>query len=129
MKSRVDFWLNRIDEVKTERLKASGTILENAIKDSIRDQGLILTSRMINDIQYQPEEPKDEVRVGSTITDPPYPFFLNEGFVHAAHKRSSEEDEEAEGPQEATVGPYKFMQRGASASEGPLRAIWKQKIR
>ncbi len=129
MKSNVDLWVERIDDEVTTRLKASGLILQNNIRDSIRDKGLIDSSRMINDIQYQPEEPENEVRVGSTIDDPPYPRFLNNGFVHVAHKRSAEEDEEADGPQGPTVGPYRFMEDGASRSEGELRRLWGQPIR
>ena len=115
MISYVDHWIERIDEEKTKRLKASGTVLTNNIKESIRDQGLIQTSRMINDIQYQPEEPEDEVRVGSTINDPPYPFFLNNSFKHYIT--------------DEIVGPYRFMEKGTTASEETLRAIWKQPIR
>lgn len=119
MRSNVDFWLNRIDEEKTKRLKASGIVLTNGIKDSIRDQGLIDTSRMINDIQYQPERPKREVHVGSTISDPwedwPYPKLLNNSFRHHIT--------------EEIVGPYRFMEKGTTASEEALRAIWRQEIR
>lgn len=118
-----------LDATISRRLKASGTVIQNNIKASIQAKGLVRTSRMLNDIQYQPREPETEVRVGSTIDDPPYPFFLNNGFVHVAHRRSPEEEEEAEGPQEPTVGPYRFMEDGTSQSEGDLRRIWKQPIK
>ncbi len=118
-----------LDAVIPVRLKESGKVIRDNIKASIAEQGLIDTTRMIEDIQYQPEEPVDEVRVGSTIDDPPYPFFLNNGFVHAAHKRSPEEDAEADGPQEPTVGPYRFMEKGTSNAEGDLRRIWREPIR
>ncbi len=103
-----------LDAVIPVRLKASGRVIRDNIKASIAEQDLIDTTRMINDIQYQPEEPVEEVRVGSTIDDPPYPFFLNNGFRHHI---SGE-----------LVGPYRFMEKGAANSEGDLRRIWKEPL-
>lgn len=113
MRSNVTKWLNRIDDAIDTRLEASGVILVNNIKDSIRDKGLIDTGRLINDIQYVKGD--DEVRAGSSISKPNYPLFLELGF---RHHLSGE-----------IVGPYRFMTTGVSNSEGPLRALWSQPIR
>ncbi len=107
-----------LDGVIPMRLKESGEVIRDNIKASIAAQGLIDTSQMIDDIQYQPEEPEDKVRVGSTITDPhpdyPYPYLLNNGFKHHIT--------------EEIVGPYRFMEKGTSNSEGDLRRIWKEPL-
>lgn len=94
------------------RKVASGIVIQNNIKASIAEKGLVDTSRMLNDIQHH--EDGDEVRVGSTINDPPYPLFLNNGFRHHI---SGE-----------LVGPFRFMESGVAASEGELRRIWGERV-
>lgn len=96
------------------RKVASGVTLQNNIKANIADQGLVDTSRMLNDIQHHVSEAGDEVRVGSTISDPPYPLFLNNGFRHHI---SGE-----------IVGPHRFMEKGTANAEGDLRRIWREPI-
>ncbi len=103
-----------LDAVIPARLKASGTVIQNNVKASIAEQGLVDTSRMLNDIQHHVSEAGDEVRVGSTINDPPYPLFLNNGFRHHI---SGE-----------IIGPYRFMEKGTSNAEGDLRRIWGERI-
>ncbi len=97
------------------RKVASGIVIQNNIKASIAEKGLVDTSRMLNDIQYHVSEAGDKVRVGSTIDNPPYPFFLEVGFHH---HQSGE-----------LIGPYRFMRDGAVRSEGDLRRIWREPIR
>lgn len=113
MESYVDEWLDKIDDAIDTRLELSGFEISNNIKDSIREQGLIDTALMLNDIRHV--KTHREVRSGSTIGNPPYPFFLNNGF---RHYQSGE-----------IVGPYRFMEKGVSNAEGTLRAIWKQPIK
>lgn len=113
MISHVDEWLDEIDDAIDTRLEASGYVLENNIKDAIRDKGLIDTSLMINDVGHV--KSRREVRAGTSLDNPNYPLFLNGGFRHHI---SGE-----------IVGPYRFMESGAAASEGPLRLIWQQPLR
>lgn len=113
MISRVDEWIATLEDWKEARLEASGYILENAIKDSIRDKGLIDQGRMINDVRHDVDG--DVVRVGTTLNNPNYPLFLNNGFRHYI---SGE-----------IVGPYRFMESGASNAEGELRMLWGAPIR
>jgi hypothetical protein len=130
MRSNVDEVLRDLDDAIDRRLEASGIVLVNNIKDSIRAKGLIDTSRMINDIQHQLDRTEKMVRAGSTITDPhpdyPYPKLLNNGFVHASVKPGP--DNPNQGPQQATVGPFRFMEDGTARSEGELRRIWGEPI-
>ncbi len=95
------------------RLEDSGLRLVGGIMGEIAEQGLVDTTRMIDDIQHHVEGL--EVRAGSTIDDPPYPFFLNNGFTHWIT--------------EELVGPYRFMEKGVARVEGNLRDIWKEPVR
>lgn len=110
MKSNVDYFLGKIDDAIDTRLTASGFVLTNNIKDSIRDQGLIDTGQMINDVQFVKDS--NEVKAGNTVE---HALYQNEGFRHWI---SGE-----------LIGPNRFLQKGASASEGALRVIWQQPIR
>ena len=109
----MDFWINEIDDWKDERLHMSGIQLSNAYKDEIRDAQLIDTGRWLNSVDYVKDG--NEVRAGTPIGDPPYPYFLEVGFRHHI---SGE-----------IVGPYRPLTKAAAASEGPLRLIWQQPIR
>ena len=113
MQSNVDKWIDRLDDAIDQRLEASGIVLSNAYKDQIRGEGLIDTGRFINSVTYDKDE--REVRAGTPIGDPPYPFFLEVGF---RHHQSGE-----------IVGPYRPLTKATTASEETLRAIWSQEIR
>ena len=113
MESNVDYWLGEIHDAIDTRLTASGYVFTNNIKDAIRDKGLIDTGLMVNNVQHS--KIHREVKAGTTLDNPNYPLFLNGGF---RHYQSGE-----------IVGPYRFMENGAAASEGTLRAIWSQPIR
>ncbi len=113
MKSRVDEVLKDLDEAIGRRLEASGIVIENETKDRIRALGLIDNGRMINSWTHNVDG--RSVKVGTPIDSPPYPFFLNNGF---RHWRSGE-----------LVGPYRFVESGASNAEGQLRRIWGAPIR
>ena len=113
MQSNVDEWIDRLDETIGTRLEASGIVLSNAYKDQIRSEGLIDTGRFINSVTYDKDE--REVRAGTPIGDPPYPFFLEVGF---RHYQSGE-----------IVGPFRPLTKATTASEETLRTIWRQKIR
>jgi hypothetical protein len=112
MKSNVKAQMKRIRNVIDERLDDSGDILVDGIQGSIEEQGLIDTGTMLKSIRAVRGE--NEVHAGTGIDNPPYPFFLNEGF---RHYQSGE-----------IVGPYKFLQKGVVASEGPLIVLWKAPI-
>ncbi len=114
----------RADEQR--KLVATGIVLTNGIKADITRQGLVKTSRMLNDVR--PVVGDHEVSVGTTLDDPNYPFFLNNGFVHYAHRQTDEEGNPVEN-QEPTVGPYHFMENGQAATEGEVKRIWKTPIK
>ncbi len=114
----------RADERR--KLTATGIATANGIKADISRQGLVKTSRMLNDVR--PVLGDHEVSVGTTLDDPNYPFFLNNGFVHVAHRETDEEGNPVE-DQEATVGPYHFMENGQAATEDEVRRIWRARVR
>lgn len=107
------YWLRRIDETIDERLDESGVILDNAYRGEIDAAGLIDTGDFIGSVTHVKEG--NEVRSGTPIDNPPYPVFLEFGFRHHI---SGE-----------IVGPYRPLTKAASASEGPLRALWKQPMK
>lgn len=110
MQSYVDYWVDEIDEDISTKLVACGFVLVNNIQGSIREQGLIDTGQMINDVQFVKDG--NEVRAGNTVK---HAIFQNNGFRHWI---SGE-----------IIGPHRFIEKGATSSEEELRAILKQPIR
>lgn len=115
----------KFDADERRKLFLTGVASVNGVKASISEQGLVETTRMLNDVR--PQVGDHHVSFGTTIDNPNYPFFLDQGFVHVGHRIDAEgEDEE---PQEATVGPYRFMAKGQANTEDEVRRIWKAPIR
>lgn len=111
MKSNVNKWIAKIESTVDERLKASGGLVASGIKDSIVDQKLIDTGALVNSITHNKDG--NTVYIGTPIEG--YPMFLNHGFRHYQSG--------------LLVGPYFFMERGVSAKEEELRALWKVPIK
>lgn len=116
----------RFDASERRKLLATGIVTVNGIKADISRQGLVESSRMLNDVR--PRLGDNSVSVGTTLDNPNYPKFLNNGFVHVAHRDEEERGEDDE-PQSPTVGPYHFMENGQAATEEDVKRIWTRPIR
>ena len=60
-------------------LHAGGLVISNAAKQIITDKDLILSGDMKRSVHPEVEPDGKAVRIGSDITDPPYPSFLELG--------------------------------------------------
>ena len=62
-------------------LRSGGNVIANKAKEIITEKGLIKTGTMRRSIHSEPIDSFDElsVRVGTSIEDPPYPFYLEFG--------------------------------------------------
>lgn len=116
----------RFDADEKKKLLLTGIITANGIKAKISEKGLVESSRMLNDVRPVPGE--GVVSVGTTLDDPNYPLFLNNGYVHAAHRETDEEGNPVE-DQEPTVGPYRFMEEGQAATEDDVKRVWKAPVK
>ena len=126
MKSNRKHWERRLQEDERRKLFLTGVASVNGVKAKISEKGLVDDARMLNDVR--PSVGEHSVSFGTTLDDPNYPFFLNNGFVHVSHRETDEEGNPAE-DQEAMVGPYRFMEEGQANTEDEVRRIWKAPIR
>ena len=62
-------------------LRSGGNVVANRAKEIIQEKGLIKTGTMRRSIHAEPVDEFGElsVRVGTSIEDPPYPFWLEFG--------------------------------------------------
>jgi len=69
-------------------LRSGGNVIANKAKEIITEKGLIKTGTMRRSIHSEPIDRFEElsVRVGTSIEDPPYPFWLEFGTVRMKSK-------------------------------------------
>lgn len=95
-----------LDKEIVKRLNVSGFIVAGEIKRVITDKGLILSGLYRDTITHElnPEELK--VKIGSPITDPPYPIFLELGTARG-------------------IPAHAPMRAGLSNSKSRVKAVWR----
>lgn len=84
--------------------RASGVIVENGIREEIRDQALIDTGTMIGSVTHDAHSEADAVLVGTEVGDPPYDEFLNNGT--------------------RTMPAKHFLERGLLRKKAELQEVW-----
>lgn len=89
-----------------KRLDVSGFIVEGEIKRVITDKGLILSGLYRDTITHETDVEKLRVKIGSPLTDPPYPLFLEVGTSRG-------------------IPAHAPMRTGLSNSKSRVQAVWR----
>lgn len=100
-----DFERQTLNPEIERRMDATGMIVRDEIKRTITDKGLIKTGLYRDTITFEKFMARLAVRIGSPITDPPYPLFLELGTSRG-------------------IPAHAPMRIGLANSASRLRAIW-----
>lgn len=89
-----------------KRLAVSGFIVSGEIKRVITDKGLILSGMYRDTITDEVLAAELRVKIGSPLTDPPYPLFLEFGTSRG-------------------IPAHAPMRTGLSNSKSRVQAVWR----
>lgn len=78
--------LNMSEKAKEKALTAIGLKAVGDWQKEIRNQGLVDTARFVNSPRKEVDVSKSHVIVGTDISDPPYPVFLELGTSRMSAK-------------------------------------------
>ncbi len=95
-----------VNKEVVKRLEISGFIVEGEIKRVITDKGLILSGLYRDTITHEVKPAKLTVLIGSPITNPPYPLFLELGTSRG-------------------IPAHAPMRTGLANSKSRVQAVWR----
>jgi len=101
-----DEFEKHVDNEVVKRLEISGFIVGGEIKRVITDKGLILSGLYRDTITHEVIPAELKVKIGSPITNPPYPLFLEVGTSRG-------------------IPAHAPMRTGLANSKSRLQAVWR----